>query len=144
MNKKICGKNAYFCYVCYKMCNILIWNFTSFELTILDSGCNYNQINMIFLCVTWNPHLALSWSNCFICSTYSLGFTFLVWTGIFLFPPHPHQTWAYSAYYPNHTMGSFFGVKQPEHGANHSTPFSTNVMNEWSYTITPLYIFMDW
>jgi hypothetical protein len=33
--------------------------------------------------------------------------------------------------------GSFPGVKQPGRGAEHPTPFSAEVTNEWSYTSTP-------
>jgi hypothetical protein len=40
--------------------------------------------------------------------------------------------------------GSIPGVKRPEREADHSPPSSTEVKNAWSYTSTPLYVFMTW
>jgi len=40
------------------------------------------------------------------------------------------------------TGGSFAGVKQPGHEADHSPPSSAKVKNAWNYTSTPQYIFM--
>jgi hypothetical protein len=36
-----------------------------------------------------------------------------------------------------HCMVCFPGVKRPGHEANHSSPSSAKVKNEWSYTSTP-------
>jgi len=36
------------------------------------------------------------------------------------------------------------GVKQPGHEADHSPPSSAKIMNTWSYTSNPQYIFMAW
>jgi hypothetical protein len=36
------------------------------------------------------------------------------------------------------------GVKQPEREADHSSPYSAEVKNAWSYTYTPQYAFMVW
>jgi hypothetical protein len=35
--------------------------------------------------------------------------------------------------------GSCPGVKRPGRGADHPTPFSAEVENEWSYNFTPLW-----
>jgi hypothetical protein len=35
-------------------------------------------------------------------------------------------------------------VKRPGHEANHLPPSSAEVKNTWSYTSTPLYVFMAW
>jgi hypothetical protein len=43
------------------------------------------------------------------------------------------------------TYQSYFtGVKKLGHEVNHSPPSRAKVKNEWSYTSTPLYIFMAW
>jgi hypothetical protein len=36
------------------------------------------------------------------------------------------------------------GVKRPRREADHTPPSSTEVNNAWSYTSTPLYVYMEW
>jgi hypothetical protein len=45
---------------------------------------------------------------------------------------------------PMDTRGSFPGLKRPGREADHSPPSSAEVKNAWSYTSTPLYVFMAW
>ena len=42
------------------------------------------------------------------------------------------------------STGSFPEVKRSRSEVNHSPPSSAEVKNEWSYTPTPLYVFMVW
>jgi hypothetical protein len=35
-------------------------------------------------------------------------------------------------------------VKWPGHEADHFPPSTANVKNEWCYTFTPPYIFLEW
>jgi hypothetical protein len=51
---------------------------------------------------------------------------------------------AHPASYPMGTGGSFLGVKRPGREADHSPPYSAEVKNAWSYTLTPQYVFMAW
>jgi hypothetical protein len=44
--------------------------------------------------------------------------------------------------YPVGSAGSFPGLKRPKRRAVRSTPSSTEVKNEWSYTSTPPHAFM--
>jgi hypothetical protein len=46
--------------------------------------------------------------------------------------------------YPMGTRGTSLGVKRPGREADHSSPSSAKVKNEWSYTSTPQYAFMAW
>jgi len=48
-----------------------------------------------------------------------------------------------------HTMSrpalrSTLGIKWPGHEVDHSLPFSIEVKNAWSYTLTSSYIFTEW
>jgi hypothetical protein len=45
---------------------------------------------------------------------------------------------------PMGTSGSFPGVKAAGREADHSPQSSAEVKNAWSYTSTPLYVFMAW
>jgi hypothetical protein len=40
--------------------------------------------------------------------------------------------------------GSFPGVKLSDREAGHKPTASARVKNDWSYTSTPLYVFMAW
>jgi len=48
------------------------------------------------------------------------------------------------ASYPVGTGGFFAVVKRPGRGADHSSPSSADVKNEWSCTFTPPYVFIAW
>ena len=49
--------------------------------------------------------------------------------------PSPHKT----SYKMGTDQGSFLGVKRPGREVDHSSSFSVEVMNEWSYNYTPIF-----
>jgi hypothetical protein len=52
---------------------------------------------------------------------------------------------AHLASYPMGTRGLFSpGIKRPGHEAEHLPPCSAEAKEAWSYTSTPLYVFMVW
>jgi hypothetical protein len=56
----------------------------------------------------------------------------------------PDQLCVHSTSYRMGTRGSSLGVKQYRCEADHKHPSSAKVINAWSYTSTPLYIFLAW
>jgi hypothetical protein len=73
------------------------------------------------------------------------GVRFLAGIGIFFFRQCVQTGFGdHPASYQMGTRVIFSAVKRAERGADHSPPSSTEVMNAWSYTSTPLYVIMEW
>jgi hypothetical protein len=68
-----------------------------------------------------------------------LGFDSRRGLGIFFF-----TTASRTALGPTQPGALLLGVKRPGREADHSSPSSAGVKNEWSYTSTPQYVFMAW
>jgi hypothetical protein len=59
-------------------------------------------------------------------------------------PKRPHRLWGPPSLLFSDYGVSFRGVKLPWHKVNHSSPSGTEVKNEWSYPLFPLYAFFAW
>jgi hypothetical protein len=52
-------------------------------------------------------------------------------------PKRPNRFWVPRIFLANRYRGPLPGMKWPERKLNHSSPFSFEVKNEWSYNSTP-------
>jgi len=68
------------------------------------------------------------------------GVQFLAGVGIFLFATASDWLWGPPSHLYNGYWGSFLRGKAVGHGADHSSTFSAEVKNTWSYTSIPIYL----
>jgi hypothetical protein len=79
----------------------------------------------------------LSWYSDYTASWMNRGLNQAGTRDLFSSPEHPHHLWGPHIIPFIGYWGSFMGVKQSGCEVHHSSPPSTEVKNEWSYTSAP-------